>query len=178
MRKILNKTVLKAILAILLFVSLVANLVQFGQDAQNSIQFVSTPETSYVYRQLAYIAGSIRDPGIYQISQDTRISELIEMAGGLTEEADTTKLEKEINLAKKLEDGEKVYIPSINSNANTTTINLNSATTKELEKLPGIGPVTAAKIIEIRPIKNLNDLAKIKGLSSKKISELIELVSL
>ena len=122
---------------------------------------------------IIYIIGCVKTPGVYELDVDSRVSNAVDAAGGLLETADLTK----INLAYKLEDGQKITIPSINdktdegstyedfitdSSENTISqtnsmsvqkssiVNINSATQTELETLPGIGPSIASKIISYR----------------------------
>ena len=122
---------------------------------------------------IIYIIGCVKNPGVYELNVDSRVSDAVDAAGGLLETADLTK----INLAYKLEDGQKITIPSINdktdddstyedfitdspentiSQTNLTNssksniVNINSATQTELETLPGIGPSIANKIISYR----------------------------
>ena len=122
---------------------------------------------------IIYIIGCVKTPGVYELDVDSRVSNAVDAAGGLSETADLTK----INLAYKLEDGQKITIPSINdktdegstyedfitdspentiSQTNLTNssksniVNINSATQTELETLPGIGPSIASKIISYR----------------------------
>ena len=122
---------------------------------------------------IIYIIGCVKNPGVYELNVDSRVSDAVDAAGGLLETADLTK----INLAYKLEDGQKITIPSINdktdddstyedfitdspentiSQTNLTNssksniVNINSATQTELETLPGIGPSIASKIISYR----------------------------
>lgn len=122
---------------------------------------------------IIYIIGCVKTPGVYELDVDSRVSNAVDAAGGLLETADLTK----INLAYKLEDGQKITVPSINdktdedstyedfitdSSENTISqtnsmsvqkssiVNINSATQTELETLPGIGPSIASKIISYR----------------------------
>lgn len=126
---------------------------------------------------IIHIIGAVKNEGIYELEIGSRIADSIEIAGGLTEDADI----QNINLAYILEDGMKIYIPTKsdspneiidnteqyiykentnltisenqqNSNKSTKNqkVNINTATQAELETLPGIGPSTALKIIEYR----------------------------
>ena len=141
----------------------------------NQRNTISTKEESQ--KIVIHITGQVKNEGIYELEENSRIADCIEKAGGLTNEADI----KEINLAYILEDGMKIYIPKINekyenidntdtyisnensdidnSNENTnsskstvktTKININTASQTELETLPGIGKSTALKIISYR----------------------------
>lgn len=102
-----------------------------------------------------YICGAVNVPGVYQVDADTRVYEGIEQAGGCTEGADLGS----INLADKLSDGQKVYVPvegepvSVQSQGTGTTgdkVNINTATVSELTTLPGIGESRANDIINYR----------------------------
>lgn len=128
---------------------------------------------------IVHITGSVKKPGIVKLKQGSRIEDAIQSAGGLTENADISK----VNLAYVLEDGIKIRIPSLdeegieekeiliegsgenivqetekdtnikenmNSKNTNKTININKATETELETLPGIGGSLASRIIEYR----------------------------
>lgn len=151
-----------------------------------------------------YITGAIKNEGVYELEENSRIADIIEEAGGLTEEANISN----INLAYVLQDGMKVYIPKkgesvnemndntnvyvsreesvtknsekIGSNSNTDKININTATQKELETLPGIGETTALKIINYRN-KNgkfscIEDIKKVSGIGDSKYSKIKDLI--
>jgi competence protein ComEA len=129
------------------------------------------------------IGGQVINPGVYQVDQGTRLYELIDMAGGLTENADTDS----INRASFVEDGEKILIPakvsSTGASAETASssgegtasagisngglVNINLANKEELKTLNGIGDVTAEKIIEYRKsnrFKKKEDIKSVKGI--------------
>ena len=120
-----------------------------------------------------HVSGAVKNEGVYELEEDARIADAIEKAGGVTDIANM----KNVNLASKLEDGMKIYIPKQgedvlennleeNSNNKETTlggsgtnsnvgnekgkININKATKEELDTLPGIGESTAQKIIKYR----------------------------
>ena len=117
------------------------------------------------------IEGAVIKPGVYKLSSDNRTVDALAAAGGLSEEADRNWVEKNINLAKKVTDGLKIYIPrsgeqvlsensvqSLQQGGAGPVINLNTASQSDLESLPGIGAVTAQKIIEARPYTSIEEL--------------------
>lgn len=124
-------------------------------------------------------AGEVQKPGVYTLSDGGRINDLLILAGGLSAEADRDWVEKNINMAAKLNDGTKVYIPSINQNSNVKTqnqnlnlktedtkVNINTASESELDTLWGIGTATVEKIIEGRPYQKPEDLLEKKIIKS------------
>lgn len=189
-----TKIVLGAVAAIiiicgyLIYHTLTNNFDVFGEDAalansnnlalnENTSNQNEVDETSE--NILVHISGAVNSEGIVELAKGSRISDAIEKAGGLKENANL----RYINLAEKLEDGVKIYIPTNeevakadSSNVNNTAssdassssgfsvgssssssstskskkININTATQDELDSLPGIGPSTAQKIIAYR----------------------------
>ena len=129
---------------------------------------------------IIHIAGCVENEGVYEIKKDSRISDAVEIAGRLTSDANT----KVINLAQKLSDGQKIYIPNINEdiekyedeNINLFNyddlVNINTANQTELETLPGIGPSTADKIIKYRKengnFENIEDIKNVSGIGDAK----------
>ena len=126
------------------------------------------------------IGGAVENPGVYEVAKDTRLFEVIEMAGGLTEDADADR----VNRASFVEDGQKIIIPEKGSDiagdpasasaapgdSGSGLININTATADELKTLSGIGDVTAEKIIEYRSSKSFKskeDIMSVDGIGSK-----------
>ncbi len=140
-----------------------------------------------------YICGKIKNAGVYELNENTRIVDLISIAGGVKEDAYLDSL----NLAEILTDGQKVYIPSkeevsdsVGSNlagnnmagdSKTKIININFATRGDLELLPGIGPELAQRIIDYRntsgPFKKKEDLKNVTGIGDKKFDALKDFIS-
>lgn len=138
------------------------------------------------------IEGAVISPGVYELNSSARIKDALAAAGGLSEKADRDYVSKALNLAQKLADGVKIYIPSIGekieasvSNVSTVTnssnpsgsININSASQSQLEALPGIGPVTAGKIINGRPYTDINELLSRKIVGSSVFSKIKDSIS-
>ena len=113
------------------------------------------------------IEGAVLNPGVYKLSLDSHIVDVLAAAGGMSEDANREWVEKNINLAKKASDGLKIYIPrmgeeilSVSSQTNQagSVLNVNTATISDLESLPGIGQVSAQKIIDGRPYSEIGEL--------------------
>lgn len=130
------------------------------------------------------IEGAIERPGVYQIPNDSRIQDVLISAGGVTAKADRTYLSVNINLAQYVFDGQKIYIPETGENlpktvisptsqANSALININNASETDLDSLPGIGTVTADKIIAGRPYQTISQLLE-KHLVSSSVFEKIK----
>lgn len=140
------------------------------------------------------VEGSVARPGVYSLNLDARTRDALIAAGGLSQEADRDYLAKHINLAAKIPDGGKLYIPRIGeavqgastvSDANTiqgdgqsSSVNINSASAQDLDALPGIGTVTAQKIISNRPYGDINELTTKKVVSTKVFGLIKDKISL
>jgi competence protein ComEA len=139
---------------------------------------------------VADVTGAVKNPGVYEISADTRVGEVIDAAGGLSEQADIEWVAANINRAEKVNDGEKIYIPTKNTevrNSNIETssniqisnkISINKASLGELDTLPGVGPVTAAKIISGRPFNSVQELLDRKIVGAKVYEQIKNSLSL
>lgn len=120
-----------------------------------------------------HIDGRVKNPGVYKIKNGTRLQDLIEEAGGLLDDANTSNL----NLARKLKDEEKIVIKSYldNNDDEDTKININTATKDMLTSIPGVGSKMADKIIKYRqehPFNSVDELLNITGIGKKKFEEI------
>ena len=137
-----------------------------------------------------YVSGAVLSPGVYRLPPDSLVEDAIEEAGGQTEDADLVA----INLAHPLQDGEQIYVPrqgeqapppplsGVDATASSGkagaasvpngSVDLNTASAEELEALPGIGPKTAAQIIDNRPYGSVEDLLRVKGIGEKTLDKL------
>ena len=132
-------------------------------------------------RVVVDVAGALMAPGVYTLPAGSRVEDALTAAGGLSAEADSEFIAKNINRAQLLIDGMKFYVPEKGedmtshnggslfrrpeSPENELTVNINSATQVQLESLTGVGPVTAGKIISNRPYTMLEDLVNKKAVS-------------
>lgn len=164
------------------------------------------PETVPVVTAAAgivvHIAGSVAAPGVYRLPAGSRVIDAVEAAGGSLADANGDA----INQAEVLGDGERIYVPSIDDassivpgvsgggvggtgggstgesgTAQTAPIDLNRASADELDALPGVGPATAAAIVEHRdrngPFLSVDDLADVRGIGPAKLEAIRGLVT-
>lgn len=160
---------------------------------QNDIEIEQTEVEEIKEDIIVHIAGEVENEGIITIKEGSRIAEVIDKAGGTTKEADLSN----INLAYKVEDGQKIYVPNknnkedveyitkkagegiINNEENKAEkVNINTASQTELETLSGIGPSTAIKIIEYREengkFKKIEDIKNVPGIGDAKFNNIKE----
>lgn len=136
------------------------------------------------------VSGAVKNPGVYTLKTGSRVQDALLSAGNILSTADTIYVEKNINRAAKVVDGQKIYIPSLGETVqkNTTVssvkgisdslININSASQTELESLPGIGPVTAGKIIGGRLYGSIDELTAKKVITGSVFEKIKDLISL
>ena len=127
------------------------------------------------------VAGKVRNPGVYQLPPESRVIDAIKAAGDQLKGVDIS----DINLARTLVDGEQILVGSVKYSSGKVIVkkispdnplDINRATLAQLDTLPGIGPVTAGRIIDYRikvgRINNLDELKKISGLGGSKFEEI------
>ena len=145
------------------------------------------------------VAGAVLRPGVYRLAPGSRLGEAIEAAGGYDPRVDAERAARELNLASIVADGDRVRVPSRDdppgapvagggsgasgsggAGSGTGLVNVNSATTAELEELPGIGPVTAGKIIAAReeqPFAAVDDLLARKVVGKATMDKIRDLIT-
>lgn len=165
-------------------------------DNINNQSEVENKENEDNSSKMCQIDGCVNKPGVYSFKKDDRIKDIIDLAGGFTKDADT----KSVNLAMKLKDEMKIFIPSKNEisklqNHNTENsqivtlkdnnsinlVNINTADSNKLQTLPGIGPSKAKKIIEFREknqFKKIEELKNVDGIGEKTFESLKSLITI
>lgn len=134
------------------------------------------------------LAGAVERPGVYELPIDSRVKDVLALAGGLSALADREWVEKNMNLAQKLVDGAKLYIPGKGELAEEGSvagesaslvgkININSASLDLLDSLWGIGPVRAQDIIDSRPYQSVEELRNKKIVPDNVFEKIKEKIS-
>lgn len=141
-----------------------------------------------------YVAGSVVNPGVYNLAEGSRVYEAIEMAGGAAPGADLAS----INLAKPLTDAEMVYVPAEGETSSASyaagaatasaaggtqgsgSVNINTAGVEELKTLNGIGDSLAQAIVDDRerngPFTSVDDLVRVSGIGAKTLARFADKV--
>jgi competence protein ComEA len=177
--------------AVLLVVLVLADRLLLGAGAAQPVQVIPPPAamTTVDARLVVDVVGAVRRPGLYRLAQGTRVADALSRAGGLTPKADRTL----VNLAAPLADGEQVIVPVRVSGAGAAGISggsgsaapagpvhLNVATLEQLDALPGVGPVTAQKILDYRQkhgaFGSVDELDAVPGIGPARLDQLRDLV--
>lgn len=177
-----------------------------GASSYGWWQKTMPPDSSVVTRQgeiaeaarkapmeaVVYVSGQVKHPGLIKVGAGSRVLDAVNAAGGLLPGADLSK----INIAQAVRDGMQVHVPcqpSLPADSATNRplmtppsppegkININTADAAELDRLPGVGPALAARIVEYRKVNGLfhegPDLKKVAGIGETKYQQLKEKIS-
>ncbi len=138
-------------------------------------------------RLVVHVVGAVRRPGLFELAEDARVADAVGRAGGPTRRADLSA----VNLAAPLADGQQVIVPRKGPGGATAAlaegsvpgakVSLATATVEQLDELPGIGPVTAQKIVDWRtahgPFRSVEALDDVPGIGPARIEQLRDLVT-
>lgn len=152
--------------------------------------------TATIAMVIVDVRGAVAKPGVYTLPVGSRVQDVLAQAGGALSNAETRPL----NLARKLNDGEQLYVPTVGevaptpapaavpakSGASSTKapigkININTASVEELDALPGIGPALGQRIVDYRTqngsFGTIEDLKKVRGIGDKSFEEIKGLIT-
>lgn len=152
------------------------------------------------------VSGAVKNPGVCELKDGSRVEDVINCADGFSDEVDQEWIARSLNLAARISDGEKLYIPKEGEVAGAAStgqavgsgggeaqampssaareptkgkININTASKSDLESLPGIGPVYAQRIIDYRlgnPFDSIEETMEIKGIGEKTFEKIKDLI--
>jgi competence protein ComEA len=137
---------------------------------------------------VVHVVGAVRRPGLYRLTDGSRVADAVARAGGAEPKADLAA----VNLAAPLADGSQIVVPRAASNAAgvpvesagpsvPAKVSLGSATLEQLDALPGVGPVTAQRILDHRashgPFRSVDDLDAVSGIGPARVEQLRDLVT-
>lgn len=205
-----NKKIIIVIIIVVLIIGGIYYLIQSNKEEefindfnneQNIIDQNVEENTKIEKNEIVIdISGEVVNPGVIKLEEGSRIIDAIQMAGGVTNNANLSK----VNLAYLLEDAQKIYIPNKNeeiseyvtkenadsvisssnkdkvSNNEKLMVNINTANESELEKLPGIGPSIAIKIVNYRKengkFSTIEDIKNVSGIGNSKYNNIKEFI--
>jgi competence protein ComEA len=139
-------------------------------------------------RVVVDVVGAVRRPGLYRLPHDSRIADALTRAGGATRKADLAQ----VNLAAPVADGEQIVVPrrgpagvagvpaASSPGEPSAPVQLSTATIEQLDSLPGVGPMTAQKILDYRQkhgaFQSVDELDAVPGIGPKRLEQLRDLV--
>jgi competence protein ComEA len=148
----------------------------------------ATPTTAAI---IVDVRGAVAQPGVYTLPLGSRVQDALALAGNPLDNAETRGL----NLARRLNDGEQIYVPTFSEATRTPLavtipssgktppgkVNINTATVAELDVLPGIGPSIAQRIVDYRTqngaFKKADDLKKVRGIGDALFDQIKDLIT-
>lgn len=182
-----KKIVIFAIIVIAVAIVIMKNRTDetnnYNLSYENVVATVDNAETEEIKDETikVHVTGEVNNPGLIELNSGDRISDAIAKSGGTTSLADLSK----VNLAYILSDGEKIYIPSLNdeedvqyivSSAGISKVNINTATSEQLQTLSGVGESTALSIIDYREkngkFSSIEDIKNVSGIGDSKFEKI------
>jgi len=205
LKKYLVEVILLTVALVITIISLTVYGKNYQENTNNEELVNDQPEQIMSENIIVDVSGAVQKPNIYKIGFGARIKDVIDKAGGLSDDADVLFFHRNFNLARIVVDQEKIYVPSISEINNgifiqgqlvfdynspslaktnlapsesQSLISISDSTIEELDQLPGIGQITANKIISNRPYTTIEDLLTKKVVNKgvfEKIKNLIEI---
>ena len=171
----------------ILTISIILTLVYIKNNSQNlptnEIIQSDSNQTEISFSEIqkikVYVSGEVKKSGVYELPQDARLIDALNIAGGLNKDG----VIGENNLARVLQDGEQINFDNKNSPLSSpnkikiksaTCVNINDSDLKQLDSLPGVGPVLAQRILDFREINgrfdDVSQLSKVEGIGKSKLT--------
>ncbi len=181
-KKFILKNKIYIICIIIILLSIISVILQMVERKKSTVSF-NASNNKNIGKIAVFINGMIKNPGVYYLDEGARLYELLDICGGVTDDADISN----INLAKKLNDSDMITINKKVENKdssedivesvenNEDKININTATKEELKTLDGIGDQTSQKIIEYRrkiKFTQVEDLLNVDGIGNSKFEKI------
>lgn len=191
-----EQLILISVVVIILLISLFNFLKKDKEDTANTdiiiedyfseLKETEEDDSEEAHEIMVHISGQVYNPGVVVLESGARLIDAVNLAGGLKKDADLDK----INLAKKLSDEEKIYIPKIGeeyvevtesggSKDSSGKIDINTCSKEELLALPGIGEVLADRIIDYREkskFKSIEDIMNVSGIGKGRFEDIKDLI--
>lgn len=176
--------VLASIIYVFLYNSIDENSEDIGEVTETTpsqaVEASTEPMMVYVY-----VCGAVKNKGVYHVKEDSRVFEVLDMAGGLSSEA----ADNIINPVRKVKDGEMIYFPTkeeVESGTYlseiNTLININNASKEKLMELPGIGETKALSIIRYRDDNNgfdtIEEIMNVEGIKEGMFESIKTLITI
>ena len=181
----------KSLLVLLVLVLAALGGTMYGYYSEQDAMLLDAGTSAQMERPrmvTVYVSGEVKKPGLVTLREGQRVADAVNEVGGVIETADIDR----VNMAALLEDGMQVHVPEriLTARAGGAApaqdakgrINLNTATEKDLQELPGIGPAISARIIEYREangaFKKIEDIKNVRGIGDAKFEKLKDKVTL
>lgn len=173
------------IICVVIIIMSIISIIMQDMDRKNTLK-VNDKELENKDGKIAvYISGAVKNPGVYYLDNNSRLYNLLDICGGVNDNADISKL----NLAQKLVDSDKFEVPIkidnkeeeieneeiIEEDKSSDKVNINTASSEELQTLNGIGKSTAKKIIDYRKdnqFDNIEDIMEVPGIGESKFNNI------
>jgi len=143
------------------------------------------PTPTPIPQMAVFVSGSVASPGVYTLPPGSRVQDAVDAAGGFLRDADASS----VNLARRIRDEEQVHVSRVGETSTIVAsvpnspdrIDINSASSEELQKLPGVGPVLAGRIIEFRdnngPFRSADELLLVQGIGPSTYQNMRDLIT-
>lgn len=172
-------------------------LAETGETGSSVATTVPSVDPTPADEIVVQAAGAVGRPGVHRLPAGSRVDDLVHSAGGLAPDADADR----VNLAAPLQDGERIWVPRVGEDevpelvpgsgvaptgsdetgSEPAPVNLNTASSTELEGLPGIGPATASAILthrdQIGTFESVDELIEVRGIGEAKLEQVRPLVT-